>query len=1386
MGTRIGARRMRGRIPVAGLAVLLALAAPRALRPAAAGEPEKPLSPWRDPALIERRLAEACEAVESVCGAKFEKRPTVRVSTGDEVKAVLERELKPVLAAMGMADQLPSVLDFYAVSVLGKYEPGAHVIHVLPGNAEKLAKALGDPPPSDDELRVVLAHEATHALDFTLYPLVEMEGKRSTVDGQKALAAVVEGHAQWVAEQAAARWGIESAFQRFTKSITALPPLDDPNVRRVAESLVAEAGFAYVQGHAFVKAVAAARGRDGVEQLLKEPPAGTLVVEHPEKYLAAAAGSPSDLEGVLDAMRPLVGDPVWKVTTTRMLEATLRVQGQSLPPEQRKTFLDGYEDGRLVVAQVAEEGAQVVLMALGFDSATHAGAFLSFEREGAKKKSETTPTLRGARVTFTFSEGAGRGGTLPGYAVRAVAGMGDEETVVYTQATAIGTTVIEMMVVAAPGLDRTAQDEALERASLRAADPAAFAAAPAARVPTLLRRTRPVTLRVLGPDGTPVPKASVSVEQGPHAATETVSEGRASFALRKAPASVTVYGTSDADGKPLALAPKTVRIEAEAAEAEVRLEAGVAIEGVVLTEARQPLAGAVVEAIPEGDSGMPASLRFSSGEPVHGRAVSGADGAFRVVGLAPTGYVLRAKASSPAAASMPLKARGDATGVTLVVRLTPTVVLTLVDGKDAPVAGAFLSVSRREGRGARMTAFRGESDPAGTVEVTDLEASGRFDIEVHPPRSREDLARFSFSDWRPTESRLVFQPGFTVTGVVKDDKGSPVQARVLLKTPDGWESTETGADGAFKIPSLARAPVSVAAVAGAEDFLPGAHDPTEWTVVTPEAPTVVLRLGAKAANARGDDASSRVLTVRVVDPDGRPVTRGRVGFAAKDWSYQTDMRGSATPLRVRRSAGVVRVFATKDAAGGAPWGPAVKDVSADAAEVEVRLALGRAIRGRVVDDAGKGVPGARVRAVLADTPSYHAESDAEAEASSVADGTFRLEGLGDAQYRLSADEVPDPLFAESVAAAGGAENVTIALRRGNSVALTIVDWNDRPVPGATVEILLIERTSDGSWSVRGHRTDLETDHAGKIRDLTLDPKLDLHLSVQPPSDRDDLMSLPEGTWDRSKTRVVLGRAYRVTGTVRDEKGNPTASLSEGEPNRRGLSIRVRPSGASEFTVRSDALHEDGLHADGRFSLRVPYGPAKLAAVPWSEGGEIRIVWADVSPENPTADLRMPTTAKAVTVRAPAAKKGRDIAVQLEGDPGASAIWGKFGEDGRAELPRLLPGTYTIWIPAEGDDLLAYVEGVKLGEAEPTVEFVHGAPIRVRAKVPADAGPLDVHVMGPLGMPWPARQDELGVFVTGVLPPGKTWTVKAKARGPTSYLRASAEAKAGDEIELEPK
>jgi hypothetical protein len=63
--------------------------------------------------------------------------------------------------------------------------------------------------------------------------------------------------------------------------------------------------------------------------------------------------------------------------------------------------------------------------------------------------------------------------------------------------------------------------------------------------------------------------------------------------------------------------------------------------------------------------------------------------------------------------------------------------------------------------------------------------------------------------------------------------------------------------------------------------------------------------------------------------------------------------------------------------------------------------------------------------------------------------------------------------------------------------------------------------------------------------------------------------------------------------------------------------------------------------------------------------------------------------------------------------------------------------------------------------------------------------IQLDATGPLGLPIPARSLDGRTYEIRGLPPGR-WKVTCKVRAPTAWLRATVEAEAGTEVELEPK
>lgn len=441
--------------------VPLLLAAPRAR--------SEPSSPWEDEALVAEALEKACAAVEAECGETYVTRPTLKTSTREEIEAVVRREAGPALEKMPkeQAEQVSKMISLVAGLLLAKYEPDSRLVHVVPENVARLAKQLDSPGLLDaDVLRIVLVHEAVHALDFQRHPdLLQMLELVPTDQVRQALNAVAEGHAQFVAERVALAWGLEPAFQTFTGTITKEVPIASEVMRVLARTIAAEAEFAYLRGHDFFRAVHARKGQEGVRAVLEAPPRKTRVIERPELWLDPPAEEEVDLEAALAPVRAALAEGGWPPQGVRVLDAQLKVQIEMLPEAEREEAVRGYEDGFVAVGSQGGGSALASIALLRFADEERAEAWMAVERRINEIKDERMKEGP-IRVKESAYESPEREDGIRVLIVRKVMVIPGSEMTVESRVYAVSRFVLEQVVVNVPEDLAKALGEAVEKVLL--------------------------------------------------------------------------------------------------------------------------------------------------------------------------------------------------------------------------------------------------------------------------------------------------------------------------------------------------------------------------------------------------------------------------------------------------------------------------------------------------------------------------------------------------------------------------------------------------------------------------------------------------------------------------------------------------------------------------------------------------------------------------------------------------------------------------------------------------------------------------------------------------------------------------------------------------------
>lgn len=486
-----------------------------------------------------------------------------------------------------------------------------------------------------------------------------------------------------------------------------------------------------------------------------------------------------------------------------------------------------------------------------------------------------------------------------------------------------------------------------------------------------------------------------------------------------------------------------------AADLRIVLRRGRTGFGRVVSSAEQPIAGARVALRREESGGVRArrmmQLTGGQDEPVF-EAVTGADGRFEVRDLPGGTWSLEARAAGYAPLSVPGLALPEGAGSTDLgtVMLPPGVAVEgyAVDPRGRPVEGAEIGAADSSTSVAMMRFGRPEDRTPAAVTGAD----GYFRIEdrragetINLDASRPGYARSAAPGVRvPPEEpvRIVMQPASVVEGRTVDDDGKPVAGAKIVLIPTerrgGFQMRDGTSDdtGAFRI----------------EDVPPGA---LEARAMAPGFQAAyVSNLEARAGqDLKGVEivlATGAVVEGRVLSPSGKPVAGANVELMEEEARGSFRMPVSAATDGDGRyrldglAPGTRTIQATHEG-----YRRAVRDLEVRSGENALDLSLegGAEVRGRVVDEGGAPVVGARVSLREGwrswDMPSTVSGADGSFTLAGVADGTYRLSGQKDG-YAL------DEEGQEVIVAGTSVGGLEIKLSRGGAIVgqLLGLDFTD--------------------------------------------------------------------------------------------------------------------------------------------------------------------------------------------------------------------------------------------------------------------------------------------------------------------------------------------------------
>ncbi|MHC4447788.1 MAG: hypothetical protein ACYSXF_08425 [Planctomycetota bacterium] len=167
--------------------------------------------------------------VEEFAGRRFRVKPDVRVGDREELTDALGRNLLAQLRRqMPYADEneLWSLVGWQASmlapAMLGLYDQEQHVVHLAPTNVDPIMSfAEVDPQHLEPFLKIIIAHELTHALQDQQVALRAQLLNLEDPQEVEAFSATIEGHAVFVADRVGKRLGLDAGSLELARLLSA-------------------------------------------------------------------------------------------------------------------------------------------------------------------------------------------------------------------------------------------------------------------------------------------------------------------------------------------------------------------------------------------------------------------------------------------------------------------------------------------------------------------------------------------------------------------------------------------------------------------------------------------------------------------------------------------------------------------------------------------------------------------------------------------------------------------------------------------------------------------------------------------------------------------------------------------------------------------------------------------------------------------------------------------------------------------------------------------------------------------------------------------------------------------------------------------------------------
>ena len=333
--------------------------------------PAQPASPARlqlTEQEIQSFVAEVVPRIEQILGRKFKSIPPIVVDDAEAVARIFAGDLEPTFRKENpeiSEAELPKAVLAEArerlPEILGKYGLKVKRLGLMPSQlGPTMAQHHIDPKHGPGIMRLLIAHELTHALQADYVDVLGLLTRSPTEDATGACTAVIEGQAMFVQERVARALKLDAAASQYNKIFSlGGAESDDADSR----DLAVYQEFVYMAGKRFVEHHYEKGGAERIWEILAHPPLATSMISRPESYRATLPKRPDLGKALSAAAGEFAGK--WTVQEEDVGEIQLRV----IYGNSDRTAFDGFAEGVVAARTLsahAEDGGegQILLLVL--------------------------------------------------------------------------------------------------------------------------------------------------------------------------------------------------------------------------------------------------------------------------------------------------------------------------------------------------------------------------------------------------------------------------------------------------------------------------------------------------------------------------------------------------------------------------------------------------------------------------------------------------------------------------------------------------------------------------------------------------------------------------------------------------------------------------------------------------------------------------------------------------------------------------------------------------------------------------------------------------------------------------------------------------------------